>query len=234
MASFFTRIALVGIGAVAGAVLYMVMVQTPAPADDQARIQSAIAAFASQQQAESKVASNALVATRANDLLHDPDTPVFGNPEGDVSLVEFFDYICPFCKVVDPRVRQLQKDDDGVRRVLKEFPILTPESLIASKAALAAKRQGMYESYHNALMEFRGQLSEERIFEIAEEIGLDVARIREDMEAPEITEQIIENFNLARALRVFSTPTYIVNDRMINQPSTEIDFPATIAAARSR
>jgi 2-hydroxychromene-2-carboxylate isomerase len=83
-------------------------------------------------------------------------------------------------------------------------------------------------------MGFRGQLTEERIFEIAEEIGLDVARIREGMEAPEITEQIIENFNLARALRVFSTPTYIVNDQMINQPSAEIDFPAVIADARSR
>lgn len=233
MALFFNRVALVGIGAVAGAVLYMVMAQPQDPAYDQTRIQSAIVAFANQQQAERVAVSNALVASRANDLLHDPNTPVFGNPEGDVSLVEFFDYICPVCKVTDPRVKQLQKDDDGVRRVLKEFPILTPESLIASKAALAAKRQGMYESYHNALMESRGQLSEERIFAIAEEVGLDVARIREDMEAPEIIEQIIENFNLARALRVFSTPTYIVNDRMINLPSEEIDFPAMIEAARS-
>jgi len=237
MASFLNRIALVGVGAVAGAFLYMVVAETPAstidPADDQARLQSAIAIFASQQQAEREAAGNALVANRANDLLRDPDTPIFGNPEGDVSLVEFFDYTCVFCKAADPRVKQLQQEDNGVRRVLKEFPILTPESLIASKAALASKNQGMYEAYHNALMGFRGQLTEERIFEIAEEVGLDVARIREDMEAPEISEQIIENFNLARGLRVFSTPTYIVNHQMINQPSAEIDFPAVIAAARS-
>jgi len=242
MASFLNRIALVGVGAVAGAFLYMVVAETPAPTDgqandpavDQARIQSAVADFASQQQAERDAAGNVLVANRANDLLRDPETPIFGNPEGDVSLVEFFDYNCVFCKAADPRVKQLVQEDDGVRRVLKEFPILTLESVIASKAALASKNQGMYETYHNTLMGFRGQLTEERIFEIAEEIGLDVTRIREDMEAPEITEQIIENFNLARALRVFSTPTYIVNDQMINQPSAEIDFPAVIADARNR
>ncbi len=235
MASLFPRIALVGVSLVAGALLYMLAVDTPPPEGvEQARIAEAIAAHTNQQQVERQAATNALVARRANDLLRHPNTPIIGNSEGDVSLVEFFDYTCPFCKAADPRVRQLMQEDDGVRRVLKEFPILGPDSLFASKAALASRNQGMYERYHNAMMEFRGQLSEARIFEIADEVGLDVVRLREDMEAPEIADQIIENFNLARALRVISTPTYFVNDRLINQPSAEIDFPAIIAAARTR
>ncbi len=235
MASLFPRIALVGVSLVAGALLYALTVDTPSPEDvEQARIAEAITAYTNQQQAEHEAATDALVASRANDLLRDPNTPIIGNSEGDVTLVEFFDYTCVFCKAADPRIRQLMQEDDGVRRVLKDFPVLTRDSLIASKAGLASRNQGMYESYHNAMMEFRGQLTEARIFEIAEEVGLDVDRLREDMEAPEIADQIIENFNLARALRVYSTPTYFVNDRMINQPSAEIDFPATIAAARAR
>ncbi len=235
MASLFPRIALVGVSLVAGALLYALTVDTPSPEDvEQARIAEAVTAYTNQQQAEHEAATDALVASRANDLLRDPNTPIIGNSEGDVTLVEFFDYTCVFCKAADPRIRQLMQEDDGVRRVLKDFPVLTRDSLIAGKAGLASRNQGMYESYHNAMMEFRGQLTEARIFEIAEEVGLDVDRLREDMEAPEIADQIIENFNLARALRVYSTPTYFVNDRMINQPSAEIDFPATIAAARAR
>jgi predicted DsbA family dithiol-disulfide isomerase len=81
-------------------------------------------------------------------------------------------------------------------------------------------------------MEFRGHLTEARIFEIAEEVGLDVARLRSDMDAPEIAGEIIENFNLARALRISQTPTYIVDGHILNQPSAEIDFPVVVAAAR--
>jgi protein-disulfide isomerase len=233
MASFIFRIGLVGIGLAVGVLLTMVLGEAQPPENiEQARIDAAIDAYASAQQAEREAASDASVANSASDLLRDPDTPVLGNPDGDVSLISFFDYTCVFCKAAEPRVRQLLENDDGVRLVLKDFPILTPESLTASKAALASARQGLYENYHNALMDFRGQLSEARIFEIAQEVGLDVDRLRDDMESPEIAEHIIANFNLARALRVFSTPTFIVNDRMIHQPSAEIDFPARIAAAR--
>ena len=117
--------------------------------------------------------------------------------------------------------------------MLKDFPILTPESVIASKAALASDRQGKFESFHHALIDLSGQLSEARIFATAESVGLDVERLREDMKAPEIADQIIANFNLARSLRVTSTPTFIIDEHLVTQPSAEIDFPRTIAAARA-
>lgn len=234
MASFFTRMVLVGVGVVAGALLYMIAIDAPPPENiDQARIDSAIEAYANAQQAEREAASDTLVANRANDLLRDPDTPFLGNPDGDVALISFFDYTCVFCKAAEPRVTQLLQDDSGVKVVLKDFPVLTPESLIASKAALASRNQGAYESYHNALMAFRGQLTEARIFEIANEVGLDVARLREDMEAPEIADQIIANYDLARALRIYQTPTFIIDNHIVTQPSAEIDFPQLVAEARN-
>jgi protein-disulfide isomerase len=233
MASFFSRIALVGVGIAAGALLYMFAADAPPPEDlDQARIDEAIAAYAQAMEAERAAASDTLVANRENDLERDPNTPVLGNPEGDVALITFFDYTCVFCKAADPRVRQLLEDDGGVKLVLKDFPVLTEESLIASKAALASQNQGLYEAYHNALMGFRGQLSEARIFEIAEEVGLDVDRLREDMEAPEIASHIIDNYDLARALRVYQTPTFIIGGHIVTQPSAEIDFPQLVSAAR--
>lgn len=233
MASFFSRIALVGVGIAAGALLTMFAADAPPPEDfDQARIDEAIAAYAQAMEAERAAASDTLVANRENDLERDPDTPVLGNPEGDVALITFFDYTCVFCKAADPRVRQVLEDDGGVKLVLKDFPVLTEESLIASKAALASQNQGLYEAYHNALMGFRGQLSEARIFEIAEDVGLDVDRLREDMEAPEIASHIIDNYDLARALRVYQTPTFIIGGHIVTQPSAEIDFPQLVSAAR--
>ena len=235
MASFLSRIALLGVGAIAGALLYMFASDRAPPENiEQARIDAAVAAYTQGLEAERVAASDALVATRENDLERDPSTPFLGNPDGDVALITFFDYTCVFCKAADPRVRQLLENDDGVKLVLKDFPVLTKESLIASKAALASRNQGLYENYHNALMAFRGQLSEARIFEIAEDVGLDVARLRQDMEAPEIAAHIIDNYDLARALRVYQTPTFIIDGHIVTQPSAEIDFPQLVSAARIR
>lgn len=211
---------------------YLVFSGAPEPAVDQARIQAAVEQYLAEQRSEAASASDARIVAQTTALLRDPETPVMGNPNGDVAIVEFFDYNCSFCKAADPRVKSLLAEDEGVKLILKEYPILTPESLIATKAALAAQGQGLYEAYHNALMAFRGQLTEARIFEIAEDVGLDIARLRSDMDAPEIAGEIIENFNLARALRISQTPTYIVDGHILNQPSAEIDFPAIVAAAR--
>jgi len=234
MATFLSRIALFGIGAAAGAVLYMLAAPSQSPdALAQAQIDDAVASYAAQMQAEREAASDNWVTTQANKLFRNSDDPVIGNASGDVALVTFFDYTCVFCKAADPRVKQLIDDDDGVKLVLKEYPILTPESLIASKAALASKSQGLYEDFHNAMMAFRGQLTEARIFEMAAEVGLDVDRLREDMESPDIAEQILDNFNLARALRIFQTPTFIIDNHIVTQPSAEIDFPQLVADARA-
>lgn len=199
---------------------------------EQQRIEQAVQAYANKQRMEQEAAIDRLVVNRTTALANDPGSPVLGNPRGDVTVIEFFDYACPYCKAADPRLQKLLKDDKGVKLVLKEFPILTPESIVATRAALASVKQGKYEQFHNALMGFRGRLQNEVIFDTAKSVGLDVDRLRKDMDAPDVADQIIANFNLARALRIFETPNFIVGTGMLRGPSAEMDFPKAVAAAR--
>ena len=164
----------------------------------------------------------------------DQSSTVIGSPRANVTIVEFFDYTCPYCKAVEPRLEALLKSDKGVRLVLKEFPILTPQSLVAAKAGLAAARQGKYAAYHQALMRYEGPLSDEVIFDTARRAGVNLARLRADMIRPEISDELIANFNLARGLRLFQTPSFIVGNHVLTGLSAEIDFPREVAAARRR
>lgn len=150
----------------------------------------------------------------------------------DVTIVEFFDYACSYCKAVEPRLESALRSDPHVKLILKEFPILTPESLIAARAALASRHQHKYREFHQALMAYRGSWDEQAIFSTAESVGLNIDRLRRDMAAPSVANEIIENFNLARGLRIFQTPTFVVGNRILTGPSAEIDFPAVIAEAR--
>ena len=206
--------------------------------DSDARIQAAIDAYKAEIKAEADAAATARAQRVAVDLIMDPGTPVIGNPGGDVAIIEFFDYQCPFCKAAEPRLRELVERDGNIRWVIKDFPILSPVSLVAAKAALAANMQGKHEPFHTALMDHRGQLTEDRMWKIAEDVGIDTARLREDMEAPEIAEQLIANMNLARKLRVVVVPGFFVNTNTLSGLSNDtvtadIDFDAEVAAARA-
>lgn len=209
-----------------------------AGADNQAgedkRIEQAVNAYAAKLKADQDRARDQLVAQNENAILNDPNTPVIGDPSADVAIVEFFDYACPYCKAVEPRLEAYLRTGKRVKLVVKEYPILTPESLVAAKASLAAMKQGKYRQFHQALMMFKGQLREPVIFDTAKDVGLDVNRLRKDMQSPEIADEIIANFNLARAIRAFDTPTFIVNDHLLTEPSAEIDFPKVVAAARQK
>jgi protein-disulfide isomerase len=178
-------------------------------------------------------ADDQAVVAHRDALQNDPHSPVIGDPHGDVTIVEFFDYACPFCKAAQPRLEQALRADPHVRLILKEFPILTPESQIAARASLAAMRQHKYREFHEALMAYRGDWGEEAIFGTARRVGLDMNRLRRDMQSPEIANEIIANFNLARALRIFDTPGFVVNDHLVTGPSAQIDFPKVIAEARA-
>jgi protein-disulfide isomerase len=178
-------------------------------------------------------------AARARDLLRDPNSPVMGNPQGDVTLVKFTDYQCSFCKAADPRIDKLLADDPKVRLVVKEFPILGPVSVVAAKAALASQKQGKYHEYHKAMMAYRGKLTNEDVFAMAAKVGLNVDKLKADMESPEVTDQLLDTFNLARAMKVSLTPGYIVNATVLSGVSSKtssaaIDFPKEIAAARAK
>jgi protein-disulfide isomerase len=152
---------------------------------------------------------------RKVDLERDPETPVAGNSDGDVTLVEFFDYNCGYCKTALTTIRQLLAEDLGVRLVLKEFPILSEGSEYAARAALAARVQGRYFEFHNSLMEIRGQISEEVVLEAAVQVGLDVVKLKKDMESESIISQLESNRELARSLNINGTPTFVVGDQII-------------------
>ena len=220
------------------ATLFVWTGSTYAAEDSDARIQAAIDAYKAEMKAEADAIANARAQRVAVDLIMDPGTPVIGNANGDVAIVEFFDYQCPFCKATEPRLRELVERDGNIRHVIRDFPILSPVSLVAAKAALASVNQGKHEPFHNALMDHRGQLTEERMWKIAEDVGLDVAHFKEEMEAPEIADQLIANMNLARKLRVVVVPGFFVNTNTLSGLTNEtvtadINFDQEVAKARA-
>lgn len=169
---------------------------------------------ARQRAAERQRVSEAIRAHR-DDLLADPGAPVGGNPNGDVTIVEFFDYQCGYCKSVAPTVKSLLEKDGRIRIVYKEFPILGPQSLLAARAALAAHAQGKYLALHEALMGNTEPLTADSIMDIAQRSGLDTARLRTDMESPEIATLIRRNHTLAASLGVRGTPAFIIGDELV-------------------
>jgi len=202
----------------------------PLPADPRAA--KAVQDYLLQQQAEQNRDRDERVAARLDALENNPGSPVLANPQGIVTIVAFFDYTCPYCKAAEPRLMRLVDQDKRVKLVMKEFPILTKPSAVAARAALAAAKQGKYRAFHLALMHREGALDEAGIFETARTVGLDVNRLRRDMAAPEVNEEIIANFNLARGIRVFQTPAYIVGGHFVTGNSADIDFARELARAK--
>ena len=166
-----------------------------------------------QREAEAAQAKQVL-ASRADDIFRDKQSPVGGNAQGNITLVEFFDYNCPYCRQVAPIVEQAAADDPQLKIVYKEFPILGPDSLFAAKAALAAERQGKYLEFHKALYGSRTRVTEAVVLKIAGEVGLDVARMKTDMQQPDIQALIDRNAELAQALRITGTPGFVVGDQI--------------------
>ncbi|HEX2760776.1 MAG TPA: DsbA family protein, partial [Rhizomicrobium sp.] len=138
------------------------------------------------------------------------------------------------CKAAEPRLMALVNADKRIKLVMKEFPILTRASMTASRMALAANKQGKYRQFHLALMRREGVLDEAAILETARAVGLDIARARRDMLSPEVSDEIIANFNLARGIRAFQTPAYIIDGHILTADSANIDFQREVAAARVR
>ena len=155
------------------------------------------------------------IAERSEEILNDPAAPVGGNPSGDVTLVEFFDYNCPYCRRVAPTVVELEQADPALRLVYKEFPILGPGSQFAARAALASGRQGKYVPFHNALMQASEQVTEETVMMIAGTVGLDIERLERDMQDPAIQEAIARNLQLANALGITGTPSFIIGQEVV-------------------
>jgi protein-disulfide isomerase len=155
----------------------------------------------------------ALVA--AKDTLIDPADPVGGNPQGDVTIVEFFDTRCPYCRKLEPTMADLLARDHGVRLVYKDLPILGPASVLGAKALLAAQRQGGYEKLRDAIMVAPPQTTKAIIQDAAVRLGLDWKRLEHDMDDPAIQARINTNLQLARSIGIEGTPALVIGGELI-------------------
>lgn len=168
------------------------------------------------------------------ELLTDPDAPFSGNANGDVVIVDFNDYQCPYCKRAHQAVKQVVGADSKLKVVYKDLPILGEPSRIAALAALAAGKQGKHAAMHDALMEFGGKLDRARILELAASVGLDMALLEKDMEDPKFKQLIDRNMALAGALGVRGTPAFVIGDQFVPGAVDAATLKQLIADARRR
>jgi protein-disulfide isomerase len=155
------------------------------------------------------------LAEKHKEVFDDPSSPVGGNPHGDVTMVEFFDYRCPYCKQVEPSLEKAIAEDHHLRFVYKEFPVLGPVSTTAARAALAARKQGKYDAFHRAMMAAKGQITDQTVMDVASSVGLDIGQLQRDMASPEIDKTLKENLALADALDITGTPGFIIGNEII-------------------
>jgi protein-disulfide isomerase len=167
------------------------------------------------QRASAEAEVQTIVEARADELFRDVDSPVGGNPNGDITLVEFFDYNCPYCRQMVPVMMQAETADPQLRVAYKEFPILGPNSTLAAKAALAAHKQGKYLAFHRALFQVRGAIDASKVTEVATTVGLDADRLKAAMAEPTIAALIGKNLALAHALRIDGTPGFVAGRQIL-------------------
>ncbi len=180
-------------------------------------ILESVRTYQAKQEAAEEAETQAILVAQRQAIERDPMTPIAGNPKGDVTIVEFFDYNCGYCKRMVPAMQELLATDKNVRYVFKELPILSPASHTAAKAALAAWMLSpqSYLPVHVALMSSRGVLSEEKIFAAIEQAGLDVAKVRAKMTDPAVEGALQANADLARLLNIRGTPAIIVGNQLV-------------------
>ncbi len=185
-----------------------------------------------EQAAQSERRQQGLEAQRAD--LEDPGMlPVLGNPEGDVTLVEFFDYRCGFCRAVAADVLDAVEDDGNVRLIMREFPILGQDSVEAAQVALAASKQGVYQEFHLKLMTEVPSVNGERALALANSMGLDMDRLRADMQAPEINAELRRSFQVAEALDIGGTPAFVIAGQVVPGAISREQMEDLIAEARA-
>jgi protein-disulfide isomerase len=167
-------------------------------------------------------------------VLRDPDNPVLGNPNGDITVVEWFDFNCPYCRKIEPEMRQVVQDDGKVRLVLKDWPILGPVSVVASRMALACKYQNKYDKAHDAMIGVSSRLTEPRIYELLAGAGVDVDRAKADLtaNAKAIDRMLAHNNETAEGLGFRGTPSFIVGKFRVPGVLTMAQFAQVVADAR--
>jgi len=191
------------------------------------------------EQAKAEANAKTAISGSHDKIFNDPNSPVGGNPKGDVTVVEFFDYQCPYCKMSEPKVQQLLKDDKNIRYVYKEFPVLGPSSTLAAKAALASVRQDKYIKFSSALMAApfshgaRPQEDEELVYKTAKTTGLDVDKLKKDMNDPAIGKMVEDNIALGAAIGAHGTPSFVIGDQLYPGALETDQLKKAVADARA-
>lgn len=179
----------------------------------------------------------ALVASNHDAIFDDGHSWVGGNPEGDVTVVEFIDYRCGYCRKFNDQVHDIVEDDGNIRLILKEFPILGPDSEASARFAVAVKQLGGDEAYrkaHDALMAMRGAPSPEALEEIAAEIGVDAAEVLNTMNTETVSAVLRENRQLAERMAIMGTPTFVIGDTLLRGMPADGLEPAVAAARENK
>jgi len=171
-------------------------------------VRDTLIALAAREEAERKQTGLAKVRDDQGD-------PVMGNANGTITLYEFSDYNCGYCKRVFEPIQQLVRDNPDVRLVIKEFPILSQSSLVAAKAAIAAEMQGKFGDYHIAMMTYRGQITDAVVMRMAAQAGVDIEQLKSDMESPKTMAIIQRTREAAAALEINGTPGLVVGDTIV-------------------
>jgi protein-disulfide isomerase len=197
-------------------------------------IMDSVDQYRQSQQADEEKGFDAKVKEKNAELYKNPKDPVAGNKDGDVTLVEFFDYNCGYCKHAFNDVQTLIKEDGKLRVVFKDIPILSESSFTAARYALAAGRQNKYWEFHQAMMQHNGGISEESLQSIGKDIGLDVEKMKKDAQDPEIRAQIESNLALARDIGISGTPGFVINDAVLRGAYGIDAMRKTVADARAK
>jgi protein-disulfide isomerase len=170
-------------------------------------------------------------------ILNDPDAPTAGNPNGDLTIVDFFDYNCPYCKMAAKSLERIVKEDGNIRLVYRDWPILTDTSIVGAQLALAAKYQDKYLPVHHALMDIPGYgISQERMLAAVRTTGVDAARLDADVNnhADDIARLVKRNLNIAEAIGLRGTPGFLVGVYKVNEALNYDGFVRVVADARKR
>ena len=177
-----------------------------------ADVQSALEAKLEKEQSEKL---KTFMASNAKDIFRNASSPVAGDANGDITVVEFFDYNCGYCKRGLPEVQKLIAGDKKVRFVFNELPILSKGSLETARIALAAKRQGKYWEFHQAMLSSKGQSNEASALKVAETLGLDIAKVKADAAGDEVKQELEKMTKLAKDMGINGTPHFLVGDKSI-------------------
>lgn len=174
------------------------------------------------------------ILENSDEIFRSQTSPVAGNPSGDVTVVEFFDYNCPYCRKAAPIIAEAGAADKNLRLVFKEWPILGPGSKFAARAALASQAQGKYEAFHQAMMAHSGAINETSTLEVARAVGLDVERLKREMADAAFAAELDRNFTLAGILRINGTPSFVIGEEIVRGLVDLATLQQYIAAAREK